>query len=346
MPVQNWSRAASSLFPGLLLCAGVAATAVLLEPYVRRITPGTGLPAMVIALLIGMALNRAAQSARLQPGIVWCIKKLLRVAIALLGLRIAVGEILDLGLGSLSLVIVSMALTFVVAMALAKALGEQPGFGALAGAATAVCGASAALATTTVVPDYKNKAVDTAFTVVMANAVSTMVMLAYPPLGQWFGFTPQEMGLMLGATIHDVAQVVGAGYAVSDDVGNVAVVVKLFRVFLLLPIVVVIGWWFVQRSAESVAAKVPVPIFAIVFLGLILVNTVAASLSSVSPFYRPIKELVHGASSWGLLMAIAALGLNTSASAMLTVGWRPAVKFTGATVAILVAVSAGILLLR
>ncbi|WP_164153190.1 putative sulfate exporter family transporter, partial [Stenotrophomonas maltophilia] len=90
------------------------------------------------------------------------------------------------------------------------------GYGALAGAATAVCGASAALATTTVLPHYKARAADTAFTVVAANALSTIVMLLYPPLAILLGFDATKTGILIGATIHDMAQVVGAGYAVSD----------------------------------------------------------------------------------------------------------------------------------
>src|SRR3712207_8934879 len=77
---------------------------------------------------------------------------------------------------------------------------------------------------------------------------------------------------MLGATIHDVAKVVGAGSAVSEPVGNTAVVVKLFRVFLLLPVVLAVGWWFTRKGVEHGEARVPVPVFALVFLGLCLLN--------------------------------------------------------------------------
>jgi uncharacterized membrane protein YadS len=89
------------------------------------------------------------------------------------------------------------------------------------------------------------------FTVIAANAVSTLVMVAYPPLCVLLGLDAQTTGIMLGATIHDMAQVVGAGYAVSEPVGNTAVIVKLFRVFLLLPVVVAIGWWFVRQRGEA-----------------------------------------------------------------------------------------------
>jgi uncharacterized integral membrane protein (TIGR00698 family) len=337
---------ASKNGPGVLLSAAVAVAAVLAEPLMKRMTGGFSLPAMVIALFIGIALNRLAEDARFQPGITWCVKKLLRIAIGLLGLRIAFGDILGLGAGILVVVVVSMAVTIAGTIWLARLFGQDAGYGALAGAANAVCGASATLATSTVVPNYKTKDADTAFTVVMANAISTLVMLAYPPLCLWLGLSARDTGLMLGMTIHDMAQVVGAGYAVSDSVGNTAVVVKLFRVFLLLPVVLAIGWWFMRRGGKAGEAKVPAPVFAVVFLALVMVNTAAMSMPAIAPLYLPVKSLLSEVSRWGLLLSIAALGLGTSLSAILAVGWRHVAVFMGATIVILVVATGGIMLLR
>jgi uncharacterized integral membrane protein (TIGR00698 family) len=331
---------------GVALSAAVAVAAVLAEPLMKRLTGGFSLPAMVLALFIGIALNHIAADPRFQPGITWCVKKLLRIAIGLLGLRIALGDIIGLGLGTILLVVASMAITIAGSIWLARLFGQEAGYGALAGAANAVCGASATLATSTVVPQYKNKDADTAFTVVMANAISTLVMLAYPPLCLWLGLSARETGLMLGATIHDMAQVVGAGYAVSDTVGNTAVVVKLFRVFLLLPVVLAIGWWFMRRGEQAGDAKVPAPVFAVVFLVLVLVNTAAMSMPQITPLYLPVKAFLNEVSRWGLLLSIAALGLGTSLSAILAVGWRHVAVFMGATLIILVIATGGIILLR
>jgi uncharacterized integral membrane protein (TIGR00698 family) len=331
---------------GILLSAAVAVAAVLAEPLMKAMTGGFSLPAMVIALFIGIVLNRIAGDQRFQPGITWCVKKLLRIAIGLLGLRIAFGDILGLGIGTITLVVASMAITIAATIWLARLFGQEFGYGALAGAANAVCGASATLATSTVVPNYKNKDADTAFTVVMANAISTLVMLAYPPLCLWLGLSSRETGLMLGATIHDMAQVVGAGYAVSEPVGNTAVVVKLFRVFLLLPVVLAIGWWFMRRGEQSGEAKVPPPIFAVVFLLLVLVNTAALAMPAITPHYLPVKAALGEISRWGLLISIAALGLGTSLSAILAVGWRHVAVFILATLVILVIVTTGIIVLR
>lgn len=330
---------------GLGLSAAVAVAAVLAEPLMKQLTGGFSLPAMVIALFIGIALNRFAEDPRFKEGITWCVKKLLRIAIGLLGLRIALGDILGLGFGIILLVVASMAITIAASIWLARLFGQEAGYGALAGAANAVCGASATLATSTVVPNYKTKDADTAFTVVMANAISTVVMLAYPPLCIWLGLSARDTGLMLGMTIHDMAQVVGAGYAVSEPVGNTAVVVKLFRVFLLLPVVLAIGWWFMRRGEQAGEAKVPPPVFAIVFLVLALLNTAAMAMPAVAPVYLPVKALLGEISRWGLLLAIAALGLGTSLTAILAVGWRHVAVFLGATLVILVIATAGIMAL-
>ncbi len=238
-----------TLAPGFLLALAVALAAWGVEPLLKAASGGrVALPAMVIALIIGIALFAFASRPVFEPGLTFCVKKLLRWAIGLLGLRIALGDIIGLGASTVLIIIGSMAVTILSGLWLARLLGREAGFGALAGAACAVCGASATLATATVVPDYRDKTADIAFTVVMANAISTLVMLAYPPLCFALGLDARATGVMLGATIHDMAQVVGAGYAVSGEVGNTAVIVKLFRVFLLLPVVLIIGWWFASRA--------------------------------------------------------------------------------------------------
>jgi len=330
------------LAPGIALAAAVAVAASLSAPRIAMVFP---IPAMVIALLLGIALNGLASQKAFEPGLAWCVKKLLRIAIGLLGIRIALGDIVDLGLGVALLVVLAMVLTVAAGIRLARFFQLDLGYGALAGAATAVCGASAALATATVVPNYPQKGADVTFTVVAANAVSTLVMVAYPPLCLLLGLDAQTTGIMLGATIHDMAQVVGAGYAVSEPVGNSAVIVKLFRVFLLLPMVLAIGWYFMRQRGEAGEAKVPVPVFALVFLALCLVNSLALLVPGLAPIYGPVKSVIVTASNWGLLLAIAALGLGTSLTAILRIGWRHIAVFTGTTLVILGVVTAGLLVL-
>jgi uncharacterized integral membrane protein (TIGR00698 family) len=244
------------------------------------------------------------------------------------------------------MIVLAMALTIASGVLCARAFAQRAAYGALAGAATAVCGASAALATSIVLPGYKGKEADVAFVVVSVNALSTVAMVLYPLLCAALGFDPQRTGVMLGATIHDVAQVVGAGYAVSEPVGNTAVIVKLFRVFLLFPVVLLVGLAFARRSVASDAAKIPFPVFALVFVALCVLNSIATAMGSVAPLFVQIKAPLVEASTWGLLIAIGALGLGTSLPAIAALGWRHVATVTGTTVVILVVVTATLLMMR
>lgn len=334
---------AGDILPGLALSALVAVAAVTAAPVIAR---AIRIPAMVVALVIGIVLNPLARQPLFQAGIVFCLKTILRWAVALLGLRIALGEIAALGLATALMVVVAMTLTVASGFLLARGFAQRAAYGALAGAATAVCGASATLATAIVLPDYKGKEADVAFVVVAVNALSTVAMVLYPLLCSSLGFDPQATGVMLGATIHDVAQVVGAGYAVSEPVGNTAVIVKLFRVFLLFPVVLLIGWAFMHRSVASDAARIPFPVFALVFVALCLLNSVATTIGVLAPTFAQIKAPLIEASTWGLLIAIGALGLATSLPAIAALGWRHVATVTGTTVVILAAVTAGLLILN
>jgi uncharacterized integral membrane protein (TIGR00698 family) len=331
-----------ALAPGLALATAIAVTAYLAAPQLARVAP---LPALVIALIIGIALNPIAARPQFQAGTSFAVRTLLRAAVALLGLRIALGDIVALGWGTAFIVVLAMVVTIASGLLLARLFDQTATYGALAGAGTAVCGASATLATATVLPDYPGKQADVVFVVVAVNALSTVAMVLYPPLCAWLGFDAQLTGVMLGATIHDVAQVVGAGYGVSEPAGNAAVIVKLFRVFLLFPVVIAIGWQFARGSTAG-SAKVPFPLFALVFIMLCLINSVAGSLATVAPVYLAVKPLMVAAANWGLLIAIASLGLGTSLTAITALGWRHVATATGTTLVILGVTIAGLLALR
>ncbi len=329
--------------PGVALAAAVAIAAYLAAPYVAHALP---IPALVLALVIGIALHPVARRPVMRSGLAFCVRTLLRWAVALLGLRVALADIAALGLATGLLIVVSMIVTLVSGFYFARVCGRQAGFGALAGAATAVCGASAALATSTVVPDYPGKQADVAFVVVAVNALATLAMVAFPPVCLLLGFDPQTTGVMLGGTIHDVAQVVGAGYGVSEAIGNTAVIVKLFRVFLLLPVVLGVGWFFTRQGAKLGQARVPVPVFALVFLALCLLNSAMPLVPSLAFAFVPAKAVLIEASTWGLLIAIGALGLDTSIAAIVAVGWRHVVTVVATSAVIFVLVTGSLLLAK
>ena len=341
-PLGRVAIIARQLAAGVALSAAVAVAAVAAAPFVARLAP---IPAMVIALIIGIALNPLAQRPAFQPGIVFCVKTLLRWAVALLGLRIALGEIAALGPGTAVVVVLSMAITILSGFLLARVFGQNDHYGALAGAGTAVCGASATLATSLVLPAYKGKEADVAFVVIAVNALSTVAMVLYPPLCSALGFDATRTGITLGATIHDVAQVAGAGYAVSEPVGNTAVIVKLFRVLLLFPVVVSIAWWFLRPKPPLSALKSSIPAFALVFLVLCVLNSILSTIPAAADAYQPVKAALAHVSTWGLLLAIGALGLGTSISAIAALGLRHVATVTGTTIVILVLVTGGLLLI-
>jgi uncharacterized integral membrane protein (TIGR00698 family) len=334
----------AQLAPGFVIAGVLAFVAVRLEPWTARATLAAfGRPvtitAPVLGLLIGMALHPVAARPLFTPGTTFAVKSVLRWAIALFGLKIAASDILGLGLGTVAMIVVSMSLTLVSGVLFARLFGRGDVFGALAGGATAVCGASAALATASVLPQYKGREADTAFVAITVNLLATAAMVFYPPLCAALGFDDRTTGIFLGASIHDVAQVVGAGYAVSDTAGNMATIVKLFRVFMLLPVVTGVGWWFASRGGDSHRAKVPVPVFALMFLVFVGVN-------SLHVLPTPAKSTLVEASRWGLLIAIAALGLNTSLRSILRVGPRHILVVLATTVVVFTVPMAWILATR
>lgn len=329
--------------PGVALSAIVAVIGYLAAPYVAHFVP---IPNMVIALAVGIALNPLAVRPAMQPGMAFCVRTVLRWAVALLGLRVGLADIAALGPATAVLIVVSMVATLASGFGFARWSGQAPGFGALVGVGTAVCGASATLAVSTVVPNYPGKQADIAFVVVAVNALATFAMLVYPPLCIMLDFDPQTTGVMLGGTIHDVAQVVGAGYAVSAAVGNTAVIVKLFRVFLLLPVVLGVGWHFTRMGIKHGEARVPVPVFGIVFLVLCALNSAVPLMPALVPTYTPIKSVLVETSTWGMLLAIGALGLGTSIRTIIELGWRHITTVLGTTAVVFVIVTGGLLLMR
>jgi uncharacterized integral membrane protein (TIGR00698 family) len=308
----------TKLVPGLVLSGVLAYLSVQIEPVTTHLALATigkkiTITAPVIALLIGVVLHPVADRPAFTIGTTFAIKRVLRWAIALFGLRIALTDIVGLGVGTAAMVMASMAVTLVSGVLFARLFGRGDLYGAIAGGATAVCGASAALATASVLPHYKDRESDTVFVAITVNILATVAMIAYPALCEFLGFDQRTTGIFLGATIHDVAQVVGAGYAVSDQAGNIATIIKLFRVFMLLPVVLGVGWWFSAQGGDSHEARVPVPVFAIMFLVFVVINTMGV----IPPL---LKFVLVEASRWGLLIAIAALGLNTSLRTILRVG--------------------------
>jgi uncharacterized integral membrane protein (TIGR00698 family) len=335
------ANAAAGLLPGVLLAAGVAGLALIIELAADTVAAqATGrrlaVPAAVFALVIGIAAHRIACRPVFQDGVSFCAATLLKVSVAMLGLRIAVGDLSALGAETAILVPASMAMTIAICVAIARWLGCPPEAGAMMGAANAICGASATLAAAAALPSFSGKQTAIVLTVVMANAASTVAMILYPLLAQSLGLSPVATGLMLGASIHDVAQVAGAGLGLSDAAANTAITVKMYRVLLLLPAVIVICWWFRNATADGEGGSRPgIPGFAVAFAGLAVLNGLLLADPVIASHYQPVRKLLIEASSVGLLVSIAALGLKTSLPALRSLGVRPVAVFAGGTVTML-----------
>jgi len=308
-----------SLFPGLMACGVVAAAATFLSEHY-------GAPVMLFALLLGMAMNFLSAEGACAAGIGFTARELLRVGVALLGLRITVAQVLQLGWPPVLIVVVSVVVTISLSMLAARLLGFQAIFGLLTGGATAICGASAALALSAALPAHEQKERATLFTVIGVSALSTLAMIAYPMLVRALGLDANAAGVFLGGTIHDVAQVVGAGYSLSRETGDVATLVKLLRVAMLLPVIVFAAAITRARGVEPGSQRPPLlPWFAVGFALLVLVN-------STGWVPKSVQNLGSELSRWCLVAAIAGIGMKTQLKDLVTVGIKPVALMLGETV--------------
>ena len=310
---------ARSLGPGLITCAVVAAAASFLSEHY-------GAPVMLFALLLGLSLNFLSGEGPCKPGIEFTARTVLRLGVALLGLRLTLGEIAALGWKPVAMVVIVVVVTIGLAVIVARWLGFNRLFGLLTGGATAICGASAALALAAALPAHPRKEQATLFTVIGVSALSTMAMIIYPMIAQWLELTPQQAGLFLGGTIHDVAQVVGAGYSMSRETGDAATVVKLMRVAMLLPVILV-ATMITRASGGAEGGQRPplLPGFAVGFLVLACVNS-----TGLVP--APVQQLGNDLSRWALVIAISALGMKTQLKQLAAVGFKPIAFMIGETV--------------
>lgn len=306
-------------YSGLALAVTIALCAGFLSEHY-------GAPVMLFALLVGMAFNFLADHPKCAGGITFASKSLLRMGVALLGFRLSLSDVTAQGWEPVAVIIALVALTIASGVLLAPLFNRKVAFGILTGGATAICGASAALAISAVMPKRDNLERDTLFTVVAVTTLSTVAMVLYPLLFSVLGFSDEQAGFLIGATIHDVAQVVGAGFSISDEAGNVATLTKLQRV-LLLPLVILA---ILIATRKSDGERVGIPLFVIAFIAFMLINSVGILPEAVVAFFVE-------ASRWMLIIAIAALGVKTSLGAMVNLGGNHIALVVAQTVFLLVA---------
>jgi uncharacterized integral membrane protein (TIGR00698 family) len=309
--VQQW-------WPGMALSAVVAVAALFLAEHYQA-------PVMLFALLLGMALNFLSQDGRCKSGIDFVAREVLRWGVALLGLKITIGQVQLLGWQPVLMVVFAVASTIGLGVFLARWMGFKTFFGFLSGGSVAICGASAALAIATAFPNHPQKDRATLFVVISVSTLSTIAMVVYPILVRWFGLDPQQAGVFLGGTIHDVAQVVGAGYSIGQQTGDTATVVKLMRVAMLVPVIILASWLTRVTPASGHALNQPgsavnrpplLPWFAVVFVLLVAIN-------SLLPLPAVVINSGNALSRVFLVGAMAAIGMKTHLKDIVNVGWKP-----------------------
>jgi uncharacterized integral membrane protein (TIGR00698 family) len=319
------SQTLRRVWPGSATCVLIALAASFVAAQLQG-------PPMLYALLFGTALHSQSPEDRTVAGVEFCSRTLLRLGVGLLGARITWDQVAGLGWPTVLAVLAAVASTLLIGWWGARALRLPWAVGVLAGGATAICGASAALAIGAVLPrapegetPNERHALSVA---VMATLLSTAAMVAYPLVARWLNLSPAAAGLFIGGSIHDVAQVVVAGYSLSPAAGDAASLVKLLRVSLL--VVVVLGVSIACRGASDrrgpprpmvVRIGALVPSFLWLFVALAMLNSLG--------WLRPFQDQLGQGSRACLMLGVAGLGMKTSFPHLASAGWRLLVLMLG-----------------
>jgi uncharacterized integral membrane protein (TIGR00698 family) len=253
---------AKGLFPGVAICFVTA-------PLARFLADQYGAPVMLFALPLGMALHFLGEQEHCGTGIDFATKTLLRTGVGLLGLRITFTHVQSLGMTHLLVVAGAVALTIFTGIFLARQFVRSREFGLLTGGSVGICGASAVMAIAAVLPQTAEREKQVVFTVLTVTTLSTFAMIVYPIITTQLSLDSKAASLFLGGTIHDVAQVVGAGYSVSTATGDFATITKLFRVLLLIPVLLTLVW--VYRDEQATAGALQLPWFILGFVACMVV---------------------------------------------------------------------------
>ncbi|WP_420934564.1 YeiH family protein [Alteromonas sp. A081] len=312
-----------NIWPGLGIAVITGMAALFLSEHYNA-------PVMLFALLLGMAVSFLyQQNTPCSCGIDFTASTLLRAGVVLLGLRVALGDLIVLGWQTALMLAGAIFTTIVLGVFLARLFGLQKRFGALTGGSVAICGASAALAISTILPKGENHERDTLLTVIGVTAMSTIAMIVYPIIVAQMGMNDINAGIFLGGTIHDVAQVVGAGYSVSEEAGDMATLTKLVRVAMLMPVVLImmlmIKRFYTAKQNMNESDVPKVPLFLVGFIAMMLLNSFFAL-----PEY--IVESGSQVSRFFLVVSITAIGMKSNLGKLAEVGALPIMMILAETI--------------
>ena len=310
------SRAAqaAALVPGIVLAAGIATLA-----FTLRQVPGLGIVSpMILSILLGIGFhNLIGTPARAKPGVTFALKRVLRLAIILLGLQLTAQQIAEVGVTGVAVIAATVIATFVFTKWLGRWIGVERKLAELIAAGTSICGASAVLATNTVTEAHDE---DVAYAVACVTVFGSIAMFLYPALPPILHLSPRAYGLWTGASIHEIAQVVAAAFQAGKEAGDYGTIAKLTRVTMLAPLVVTLGMLASRKRSHhapgSTRKKAPMPYFVLGFVALVAVN----SLIAVPPL---AKGWIVPGTTFLLSLSLAAMGLETDIRKLYAKGLRP-----------------------
>lgn len=312
--------AVKDLLPGVALVMLITAAAFGLRgmPLFGMVSPMMG------AILIGIVFNNAIGCPdKARAGIAICSKRLLRLAVALLGFQLTIWQVSSIGLAGVAAIGIVLLLTFALTVWIGKLLGVDRGLTMLIAAGTSICGASAIAAMNDVSKAHDE---DVSYAIATITLFGTLAMLIYPALIGNLHLIPEAYGFWVGASVHEVAQVVAAAFQGSEVAGQTGVVVKLTRVMMLAPLMLVIGAMISGRAKSGTAVRTPalIPVFVVGFIGCMLVNS-----------FLTIPDTVHSsivsATPVMLTASLGAIGLGTNIDRLRQRGLRPVVLAGTAT---------------
>ena len=300
--------------PGLLVCI----LAGILAAYISEITV---IPVMLLAIIIGLLLHVLNSVSILKDGINWSSRGLLYTGVALMGLRIDLTDLSQVGFMAPLFVILTLITTLLVGYAIARALGQSKDFSILMSGAVGICGVSAAAAICSALEDNPLRDAQLAITIAGITVLSTLAMLLYPFISNALNLNILESGIFMGGGIHNVSQAVGAGYAVSNEAGDLAVIFKLIRVSMLLPVIIIISLVWGKGSSTPYPnvrskLKASTPPFLVVFCLLAL-------LSCLNIVPDLAKNAGNISAHWALIISLVAIGIKTDTRLVMKVGAMP-----------------------
>ncbi|ATW27361.1 YeiH family protein [Candidatus Formimonas warabiya] len=302
-----------SILPGMLLTAGLAGVSFWLQRL--SLISFFHLNSLIIAIILGMVMNNVGKvPAFLEPGITYSFKKILRIAIIFLGFKLSLSDMGQIGGKGIFLVIVVTAATLMFTLWLGKRLGLDRNLAVLIGAGSSICGASAIAAVAPVI-DADDQ--DITFAVATVTIFGTLAMFLYPVFYHVFHLPDVLYAVWAGSSIHEVAQVVAAGFAAGEKTGQFATLVKLTRVLLVIPTVLLLGFSTVKKGGENPGfRKGTFPWFVFGFSLVVLIN-------SFSLIPKQIVDQFVTLDSFLLTMAMAGLGLGANYQKLKRVGLKP-----------------------